>query len=78
MLWWTIRNFFIKPFFYTGPTLIACVDNEIYENKLTVGKIYYSEYRDGVAYYLVNDKGEFDEIVNTKFVLLKKLKKPKK
>lgn len=75
MLWLSIRNFFVKPFFWFGPTLLCCKSNEHgWENSLTTGKLYYSERRDMVSYYLKNDKGELMEVPKQRMALIKKLK----
>lgn len=70
-----IRNFFVKPFFWYGPTLVCCKKVDGYwEGKLTVGKIYYSERRDFISYYFKDDNGDLQEVVKTRVVLIKKLK----
>jgi len=69
-----IRNLFP---YYTGPTLIRCINNEHYGKqiyKLTVGKDYKSERRDRISYYVKDDDGVLQEIVKTNFVLIKKVK----
>lgn len=71
----SIRNIFLRPFFYGGPTLVCCKTAEGgWENKLTTGKIYYSERRDGISYYLKDDNGQLQEVVKTRLTLIKKLK----
>lgn len=71
----TIRNFFVKPFFHFGPTLVCCKSNEGgWEGQLTTGKIYYSERRDKVSYYLKDDNGRLQEVVKTRLTLIKKIK----
>jgi len=71
----TIRNVFLRPFFYTGPTLVCCKKNEGgWENQLTTGKIYYSERRDWISYYLKDDNGQLCEVVKTRLTLIKKIK----
>lgn len=75
LLLWSIRNLFTKPFLYFGPTLVCCKSNEGgWEDKLTTGKIYYSERRDMVSYILKDDNGQLQEVVKTRLTLIKKLK----
>lgn len=73
IFYYTVLNFFTRPFFHYGQTLVQCIDNTGYN--LTVGKIYKSECRDRISYYLIDDSGRYDEISKTKFKLIKKLKR---
>lgn len=74
LLWWSIRNFFTRPFLYFGPTLVCCNNADDWKGILTVGKVYYSERRDMVSYYLIGDNGQLQEVVKTRLTLIKKIK----
>lgn len=71
-----LRNIFISPFFHKGETLVCFKkhkDNCLYKN-FTIGKIYYSEYRDYISYYIKDDNGTLQEISKNLVTLIKKIK----
>ena len=74
LLMWSIRNFFVRPFLYHGPTLICYKATDEVYNNFTTGKIYYSERRDEVSYYVKNDNDALDEVARSRFTLIKKIK----
>lgn len=74
LLMWSIRNFFVRPFLYHGPTIICYKATDELYNNFTTGKIYYSERRDGVSYYVKDDNDCLNEVVRTRFTLIKKIK----
>lgn len=73
-IFYSIRNFILRPFLYFGPTLICFKGPEGLYKDFTVGKVYYSERRDGVSYYVKDDAGVLNEVVKTRFTLIKKIK----
>lgn len=71
-----LRNLFIKPFFHYGETLVCFKkhkDNYLYKN-FTIGKIYYSENRDYISYYIKDDNGKLQEISKNLVTLIKIIK----